>query len=217
MVTAYGRRGPSTPLVIVITITLVLTCFLIWFGTLNWFQSHGFPGSEQTQTANPDSASTSDPRFPTFDLGPSPTPIPECMDFQVDVSSALMRECPDQSCQIRFTVNYQHRVCVYGKAEASTDYPLGNEWYVVDINANGAFRDLVYMHESVLKPVNPTPRPTQTLTPLPTITLTPTFTLPPTQVLPTITPLPAEPAEENLPGLPTVTPAQSPTPQRREF
>jgi hypothetical protein len=214
MVTTYGRQGPSTPLVIVITIALVLTCFVVWFSTLNWFQSRGLPGSGQTPTTDPNTSSTPDPRFPTIDLGPPPTPIPECMDFQVDVSSALMRECPDQSCAIRFTVNYQHPVCVYGKAEASADYPLANEWYVVDINASGAFRDLVYMHESVLKPINPTPRPTKTLTPLPTITLTPTFTRQPTQLVPTITP---PSATENPPALPTVTPAESPTPQRREF
>ena len=36
MITTYGRSGPPTPLIIVIAIAMVLSCFLLWVGALRF-------------------------------------------------------------------------------------------------------------------------------------------------------------------------------------
>ena len=57
-----------------------------------------------------------------------------------------------------------------GHAGAFTSAADNAEWYVVELNPEGAFRDIVYMHQSVIAAIDPTPTPTRTYTPLPTIT-----------------------------------------------
>jgi hypothetical protein len=62
---------------------------------------------------------------------------------------------------------------VIGRAD-DNQYFDAEDWFVIDLNFGQLFLEVGYMHESVIKPRNPTPRPSQTFTPLPTITLTPT-------------------------------------------
>jgi len=80
-----------------------------------------------------------------------------------------------------------------------------DEWFIVDLDDSQFFTTLGYMHESLLRPLNPTPTPSITNTPLPTLTPMPSNTPLPTPP-PTDTPNPATPATPT----PTFTP--SPTP-----
>lgn len=203
MITTYGRSGPPITLIIVMGIALVGGCFLLWFAGLR------FAEQQASQAAASQTADEQQVRAVTeaFRLPPSPTPTPECQWFRVIADRAGTRLCPDYTCQMKNVVFYDQQMCVLGVAEDDIRYPQATEWYVVDINASGAFRDLVYMHNSVLDPLNPTPTPTRTFTPLPTITLTPTFTPEPPKVV-TATPLPDTTL---LP--PTITP----TPERPSF
>jgi hypothetical protein len=171
MLTTYRRRGgPSTPLVTVTAIAMVLACVLVWLFSLQWFER----GQEASQAAIATSTEAARNLAPTFDPGPSPTPVPACQWFYVTASSARVRACPDESCATREQWPYEQEVCVYGRAQPQDDqYPLAEEWYIVDMNPTGAFRNLAYMHRSVLKALQPTPRPSMTFTPLPTVTLTP--------------------------------------------
>jgi hypothetical protein len=189
MVTHYSRPGPSTPLVIVTAIACVLVCVLFWVASLRVLG--GALGGAATQTRIVEDVLASNP---TFDMGPSLTPIPVCEQFSVNVDRTVLRICPDQECEARQLVTYGQELCVYGHALPQEQYPDAVQWFEVDINSSGAFRELVYVHEDVVQAMNPTPTPTRTFTPLPTITQTPTLrqTVTPTPEAAINTPVPQE-------------------------
>ena len=83
-------------------------------------------------------------------------------------------------------------VCVIAK-EANT------EWYVLDDNPLTRRLEPVYMHEDIIRALNPTPTPTRTFTPSPTTSPSPTFTKSPTP-----TPLPTR--RQNTQEAPSITP-----------
>jgi hypothetical protein len=220
MITTYGRSGPPTPLIIVIAIAMVLACFLLWLGMLRYFETNEGAGSQSTVNAQ-EEAAQSDDLVPTFNIGPSRTPVTACQRFEVRVESALMRECPAESCDIRESLPFDEEVCVYGRAQ-NGDYLDAESWYVVDLNANGAFRDLVYMHESVLRAIEATPIATATRPVLPTITPTPTSPNSPTAPFSNLIPLPTvTPPPPNTRPTTTISPPPpirpSPTLERPSF
>lgn len=207
MVTTYRRQGPPTALVIVIAITIVLGCFV--------FYLVGIQSLEQIANA-PTPTDTPEPtNIPVFALAPSPTPVPACQYFEVNVEAGYMRECPDLTCEVRDRIFYAQQVCVYGIAQPEEGMFRAEEWYIVDLNPQGAFRDIVYIHNSLLRAVNPTPRPSRTFTPLPTITLTPTFRLNTKTATPTLDPNEATLTPTPMP--PSATPITTPTLVRQEF
>jgi len=202
MITTYRRRsGPPSCIVLPGSILTVFICFLLWNGTLTWLDDVIDPFAAQTQSAVMATQSAV-PTRPAFLSAPTRTPVPACLTFYVFADQGTIRDCPDFSCERRDVRVYDQEVCVYGRAVPSDDYPTANEWYTIDVNPQGAFRDLAYMHFSVLKPRNPTPRPSQTFTPLPTVTLTPSPSRTPIQ--PTFTPTEGQPPTET--PLPTYTP-----------
>lgn len=203
MVSTYRRKGPSGPLIVVTAIALVMTCVLIWAFSFQWLQNNQQTSQFSTRTA--EASQQADTATPFF-FGNAPTEVPNCQAFEVAVNTAMIRICPSEQCERRDIREFKDPICVFGRAESSEQYPLGDEWYVINLNPNGAFRDLAYMHESVLEPINPTPRPSKTFTPLPTVTLTPSETFVP-QIISTITPTPS----------PSPTSIFTPTLEKTEF
>lgn len=198
MVTRYHNPGPSTPFVIVAAIATVISCILVWLASVQFLGP--VLGSDATATRQAQQAVISQP---TFDLGPSPTPIPVCQKFMVNVDRTTLRMCPDRECEARQLVSYGQELCVYGAVAADDRYPEATAWLQVDINAEGIIRDFVYIHQGVVKAMNPTATPTRTFTPLPTITLTPTLRHTLTPLIPTDTPTPLA--------------SLTPTPEKIEF
>lgn len=178
------RHEKSNPvLVTLIAVTLVFGGYFLWSGFMNWADQEGQTRrAEQTTEAL---VAASETNRPTLIPIPSRTPLPGCQIYSVNVESAYVRECPSIACDWEDRLEFQTDICVYEKV-TNGEYPDFAEWYVVDLNAGGVFTDIVYIHESVIEPKYPTPRPSMTFTALPTITLTPTIT-----VLPTNTPVPA--------------------------
>lgn len=139
---------------------------------------------------------------------PSTTPQPTCTDFRVIVPSAIVRDAPSPSAAVLRGFSQGEIICVLWRDP-------GSEWYTIDRDRSTRRRELAYMHESVIAPVNPTATLPPTATPPPT--LTPSIT--PSQ-LPTDSPsstpqVTAAPATENAPALPpppTLTPSITPTP-----
>lgn len=200
----YGRSGPSPLLIVIISALFVFGGYYVWTGFLSFLEDRGDITAQVTRQAlsSATAQAAPPPRLPTIYMPATFTPLPECQMFRVDVERAVLRECPSQNnreCPVRDVVTYGTEVCVYSRAPG---YP---EWYIVELNPGGAYTDTVYMHESVIEPVNPTPTATLTFTPLPTVSPTPSPSAPPT-VLPSTTPTPDRTAS------PTPVPTLAPTP-----
>ncbi|MFP4321952.1 MAG: hypothetical protein ACLFTK_05805 [Anaerolineales bacterium] len=182
MVSRYHSPGPPAPLVIISGISIVMLCVIIW--TLSFTVLDAESREVAQNNATQAVFATRTESAAAFAQWPTPTPAPVCEFFSVWSERAVMRICPDTSCQSRQLVYYGQEVCSYGRAEASSEFPTGQDWHIIDLNYQSAFRDLVYMHHSILVPSRPTPRPSATYTPLPTITRTPA----PPSSTPTLTP-----------------------------
>ena len=198
------RSGPSPILIVIISACVVLGGYFVWRGLLDFIANRGNITAEVTQQAVATATARARPLVlaPTLYVPATFTPLPPCQWFRVKVERAVYRECPstdNTQCPIRDVVPLDTELCVYGRVP---DVP---EWYVVELNPNGAYRDTVYMHESVLEAVNPTPTPTITMTPLPTVTPTPS---PSPQ--PTVPPSPSPTYDPRL--SPTPTPSVTPSP-----
>jgi len=208
----YRSSGPSPVLIVLIGALIVFGGYYVWTGMLRFFQDQGNITAQVTRQALATATARSVPdglsALPTVGGFATYTPLPPCQWFEVTAERARYRECPSEDndlCPARDSLPFGTRVCVY---ERSKDNP---EWYVVELNPEGAFRDIVYMHESVIKAVDPTPTPTRTFTPLPTITPTPSDT--PGPVLtptPTLTPTFTDTPDPAIP--PTATPTLTPLP-----
>ncbi len=205
-----NRSGPSPMLIVIVGALLVFGGYYVWVGFLSFLDDAGDITAPVTRQAFTTATARAQPLpLPTVAAPIATfTPLPPCLDFRVSVERAVYRECPNQDndvCPIRDVAPFGTEFCVYARV------PDAPEWYVVELNPGGAYRDTVYMHESVIEPVNPTPTPSQTFTPLPTVTARPSDTLAPiVPASPTNTPDPAAtPTPSFTPTLP-LTP--SPTP-----
>lgn len=184
----YQKQGPSPLLVILIAAAIVFGGYFLYIGAVNWYENDAIGNrtatSEGELTQTSESIANATQAFMPF---PTNTKVPNCQIYFVDVSSAFVRECPSLTCRGKANKPQQSDVCVIGRPDPA-EFPIYqtvNEWWVIDLNEGYLYPDLGYMHESVLAPRNPTPRPSQTFTPLPTITPFPTGLL-------TITPLPGQ-------------------------
>lgn len=192
-------------LIIVVSALIVFGGYFVWTGFLSFLEDQGNITAQVTRQAySTGTAQSESTRRPTLYMPVTFTPLPPCQMFTVKVESAVYRSKPCQDnieCPRVDSMPYGTEVCVYSRV------PNNPEWYIVELNPGGAFRDIVYMHESVIKAANPTPTPTLTFTPLPTISLTPSNTPPPT-VEPTMT----DTVNPATPPTPTPTLTPSPTP-----
>lgn len=213
----YSRSGPSPMLIAAVGALIVFGGYFVWTGFLSFLEDQGnitAPITRQAITTATAGSSDAGIIFPTAFIQATFTPMPTCQFFVVNVERAVYRECPqmdDRACPIVEVIPNGTELCSYGRV------PNNPEWFVIDLNAGGVYRDLVYIHESVVAAKNPTPTPTITLTPRPTITPLPTLSPTPSPSPaptepPTLTPT-IDPARPTLTPTPvTPTPTISPTP-----
>lgn len=203
---AYRRSGPSPLLIVILAAAIVFGGYYVWDGLLRFLEDRGNITAEVTRQALTTSTASFSTQRPTFAAPATSTPLPPCDWFIVIVERAVYRECPSQNndeCPRVDTLPYGTNVCVYGRSIDNA------EWYEINLNPDGAFTDIVYMHESVIEALEPTPRPTVTFTPPPTITPLPSATPTPTvPITPTDTPNPATPPTETPRPTPTASPRQ---------
>lgn len=186
-------------MIVVIGALLVFGGYSVWIGFLSYLDDQGNITAQITRQAVASATARVAPsmKLPTLYMPATFTPLPPCQWFKVNVDRAVYRECPskdNRQCPIRDTVTFGTELCVYSR---SPDNP---EWYIVELNPGGAYRDTVFIHESVVESANPTPTATQTPVPLPTDNPTPTATPFPESIpdstgtpflpLPTVTPPP---------------------------
>ena len=187
------RSGPSPLIVILVGALFVFGGYYIWTGFLSFLEDEGNITAQVTREAQASVTAQAAPavQLPTLYMPATFTPLPPCQWFEVSVDRAVYRDCPSTDniqCPIRDVVTYGTQLCIYARA------PGNPEWYVVELNPGGAFRDTVFIHESVVEAINPTPTITVTFTPLPTVS-----------PVPSNTPGPTSPAS------PTLTPSETPT------
>ncbi|GAB4575080.1 MAG: hypothetical protein Kow0077_24830 [Anaerolineae bacterium] len=187
------QSGPPAWLVVLAGALLVFGGYFLWSGVRNFMQSSLQAFMLPTPTSVPEAQTRQVPTLePRFTPVPTRTPVPPCQDFVVVVDEAIVRECPSTNCAIADVRREGQVVCVLER-----DY-VSEEWYIVDLDASQFFTSLAYMHESLMRPLNPTPTPSITNTPLPTVT-----------PMPTQTPLPTLGAT-STPD-PSISPTPSPT------
>lgn len=200
-----GQSGPPAWLIILVAAMLVFGGYFIWSGIRDYMAGTlatfivptEIPAENPTARPSP----SPDARFTPL---PSRTPIPECQDFLVTVPEAIVRECASTNCAIADTRREGDTICVLER-----DY-TNEEWYIVDLDNSRFFTTIAYMHQSLLRSLNPTATASNTRQPLPTLTPKPTDTaqptLPPVTTEATFTPvITATPS-------PSATPTPSPTP-----
>lgn len=198
----YGS-GPSPLLIVIVGALFVFGGYYVWSGFLHYLDDQGDITARVTRdvAASATADAAPHPFVPTLYTRATFTPLPPCIWFVVDVERAVYRECPAQDnreCPVREVIPYGTELCIYGRV------PNAPEWYIVELNPDGAYRDNAYIHESVVEAANPTPTATPTAEPLdlPTVTPTPSRTPQPTSP----TPVPSATPE------PSVTPESSATP-----
>lgn len=201
---AYRQSGPSPLVIIIFGALLVFGGYYVWTGFLRFLEDRGDITAQVTREAQSTVIAQSVTPRPTIFVPATFTPLPPCQMFMVYyVDRAAYRDCPsedNQRCPPVDVLVYGTEVCVYARA------PENPEWYVIDLNPEGAYREIVFIHESVLKAMNPTPVPSMTFTPLPTVSPLPSNTPTPSPV-----PSPTQTVDPASTPLPTPTPAL-PTP-----
>lgn len=180
---SYRRSGGGLPtwLVFLLGVALVFGIFYVFQGVQTFMRTGGLGVEEATRqaliiaSATEERATSAVRVLPTF---PTPTPQPTCTDFRVNVPNAIVRETASPNGAVVTSFNQGTIVCVLWR-------DAGSEWYTIDRNPETRRRELAYMHETVIEPVNPTPTVLPTDPPPPTLAIT--ITLPPT-----VTPLQSE-------------------------
>ena len=197
---APGEAGPPAWLIVLVAAMLVFGGYFIWTGLRTYLSGAfvSFTSPTEVATLTVDEAAQAAPTLgQRFTPVPSRTSVPACQDFVVIVPEAIVRECASTSCAIAGTRREGAVVCVLER-----DY-ADDEWYIVDLDDSQFFTSIAYMHESLMRPLNPTLTHSITNTPLPTLTPAPSQTPLPTPQ-PTATPATAIP--------PSITPTFTPSP-----
>lgn len=203
------RQSSAPPwMVFLIAIAVIFGAYYVWQGFRNYLQTGGLGILEATEraeivataTANRIVSQPGPTQPPTF------TPIPECKTFVVDVPSAIVRESATTNAPIVTSWSQGTRVCVIDRA------PTDAAWYLVDGNPQTRRIEFAYMHETLVRALEPTLTPSRTPTALSTVTPVPTHTPSRTPTPePTATVDPRATATPTKPPSPTVTPTAAPT------
>lgn len=195
-------QGPKPLTISLIGIVLVFGGYLLWTGFRDWVEEGNTQNRINQRTEVAESTATAEFFFnqPTLVRFPTPTPIPDCEYFTVRGQQAVwVRSCPSTDCEAVTYLDPDTSVCVIGRAFGE-EYVRPAEWYQVLLEPDDILPEISYMHESVLKALNPTPTATNSPEPLPTVTRTPTPSREPTTLAPT-----------QDPRTPTITPTPRPT------
>ena len=182
----YRRHTTPPWLIFLITVAFVMGSYYLWVGVKTYLRTGGLGVEEATEqavvVATTRAAQQANRAIPTATLFPSFTPIPPCQNWVVSVPSAVIRRAPSVESPIIDTFDGGADVCVIERV-------ANTEWYLIDAAPETRRIEEGYMRGDIIRPLNPTPTQTLTVTPPPTVTpITPS---PTNTVPPTLTPAPA--------------------------
>jgi hypothetical protein len=200
------NRATPPWLIFIIAVAVVFGLFYLWQGFQAYLRSGGLGVIETTAQAREIASATAQQIVQSRPTArPTATPIPDCVAFVVEVRSAIVRERPNTNAPLVTAWPEGTQVCVIGPA------PEDPEWYIVDGNPETRRVEFAYMHQDIIRALNPTLTPSKTFTPPPTVTPLPTSaaTRTPTAI-PTAT---IDPDSTDTPtATRTFTPTITPTP-----
>lgn len=204
-----SRRGDGPPawFLFIIAIALVFGGYYLLTNFRQYMAAGGLSIAEATRVSLQQATAT-EMRLAgiAMDLPtprPTNTPRPACELFEVSANSGIMRQQPTTAAPLVATLTQGTEVCVLGREQGGD----GFTWYLIDRDPVTQRIETGYMREDILRPINPTPTPSDTALPAPTITSTATPTATTTsETLPTRTP--AADATDR----PSVTPQPTDTP-----
>jgi len=162
-------NGPPRWMQVVIGVLIAVGGFTILRGVMTFIETEGTMVTAPTFTAVAQVIlnRTGSPRGPTLDFTNvskvALTPTRVCQMFKVKVVKARIRDCPKETCETLSLPPQGASICVYGTAANAPD------WYEINTDPADPFYRPAYMHQSVLAPENPTPKPLKlaTVTPAP--------------------------------------------------
>ncbi|MDZ4763669.1 MAG: hypothetical protein SGI73_03895 [Chloroflexota bacterium] len=183
---------------------LVFGIFYLFQGAQTFLRTGGMGVEESTRQAQILASATQERATRAvrqYTAMPTATPQPTCTDFRVIVPNAIVRQSASANAAVLTSFNQGTIICVLWRDP-------GSEWFTIDRDTETRRRELAYMHESVIEPLNPTPTilPTETFPPTAAIraTLPPTVTPPPSQTA--LTSDTARPPASTRTSAPTATP-----------
>jgi hypothetical protein len=201
-----SRRGNGPPawFIFLLAVAFIFGVYYLWAGFQNYLTTGGLSVAEATEMSQFDVTATAvresvlQAELPT--RRPTSTPKPPCQEFEVIVSSAIVRRQPTTNSPMADVLDEGSVVCVLERAEDT-------DWYLIDRDAITRRIETGYMRDDLIRALNPTPTPSDTPTIPPTITATytPSATLTPTPG-PTNTPDPNSTSTPTRTPTPTVTP-----------
>lgn len=170
------RSGPPAGLVFILGAALVFGLYYLVTGLQGFVQSGGLGIREATERAQLIATATRE-RLATREAvsatrlataRPSPTEVPPCEYFIVDIPIAIIRAAPNTTAQIVDQVPTGTELCVIAREPTGNDDTV--DWLLIDYNPRSRRVDPAYIREDLVRSANPTPTPSMTFTPLPTVT-----------------------------------------------
>ncbi len=204
MYSTNRRDGPPAWFVFLLAVVVIFGGYYLWINLQDFLSSGGISIAAATQLAQQDVTvtavreSTVQAALPT--RRPTSTPRPTCQDFEVIVASGIVRERTSTESRLLESLDQGAIVCVLSGEEGAD----GFTWYMIDRDSITSRIETGFMREDVIRPLNPTPTPSDTATMLPTIT--PTYTASSTATSETREAITATPAPSR-----TITPSITPT------
>ena len=203
-----SRKGDSPPtwFIFLLGVAFVFGIYYMWTNFRDFLETGGVSvalATEQSQsraTVTAEQRAVNAAELPT--RRPSPTAKPPCQEFEVSANSGIMRQGPTTASNLIESLPQGTVVCVL-QGEDGSD---GFIWYFIDRDPVTRLIEPGYMREDVVRPLNPTPTPSDTALPAPTIT--PTYTATPTN---TSEELPTNPPSDSATPAPSLTPAPTET------
>lgn len=176
----YNSRKSNSPpawFIFLLGVAFTFGIFYLWTNFRDFMRTGGVSVSQATLQSVSLSAATAaqqaviNAELPT--RRPSATAKPPCQEFEVSASNGIMRQAPSTGSNLIESLPQGTVVCVLQGAEAGD----GFIWYFIDRDPVTRLIEPGYMREDVIRPINPTPTPSDT--PLPAPTITPTYTATP--------------------------------------
>jgi hypothetical protein len=171
-----SRQGGGPPgwFVFLLGVALIFGAYYLWNNLQAYMRIGGLSINQATSVSQQHASATAVRQvtviaeLPT--RRPTATSKPSCQDFGVSTKTAIMRQAPSTNSSTIDSLSEGEVVCVLQTIAGDDAFT----WYLIDRDPITQLIETGYMRGDVIRPLNPTPTPSNTALPAPSIT--PTFT-----------------------------------------